>query len=103
LRNELISLFAADEIRRVLTEAVLPWLMVKFERHGDTKTMKKLDDHNDQQSSSVFGVWQQSKLFDYEPFDDYLEMTIQFGVCCLPSIHPHRLIGSNCCYNIMMT
>lgn len=47
LRNELISLFAADEIRRVLTEVVIPWIMVQFERRGDVKTMKKVDTNND--------------------------------------------------------
>lgn len=46
MRNELISLFAADEIRRILTEAVLPWLMVQFERRGDVNTMKKVDKHH---------------------------------------------------------
>lgn len=65
-----MSLFLGDEIRRIILESVLPlvkevFLVTKMQRKANKQ--KCLPPHD-------------LTLTEYDLFDDYLEMVIQFGV-----------------------
>ncbi|XP_065883003.1 anoctamin-10-like isoform X2 [Dysidea avara] len=71
LRNEMIGLFYTDEVRRVMIETVIPTVIgvVKMLKSKTTKEdCQFLKDHVKD---------------EYEQFDDYLEMVIQFGYITL--------------------
>lgn len=59
-----------DEIRRVVVESLLPFLKGLFV--GRKKKKKNGDKMAEALSDTA--------LTDYDQFDDYLEMVIQFGV-----------------------
>ena len=61
---------AGDEIRRVVVESLLPFLKGLFV--GRKK--KKINGDNMAEALS------DTALTEYDQFDDYLEMVIQFGV-----------------------
>ncbi len=64
----LSSVFVGDEIRRVLVEAVIPLVTgVCMRKRAGTRHSGRLD------RGELF-------LAEYDQFDDYLEMVIQFGV-----------------------
>lgn len=65
LRTELIALFTADTIRRVLLETLVP-LLLNWRHVRDTTNPAA-----------------QMALEPYEDFDDYLEMVLQFGYVTL--------------------
>ena len=62
----LALLVSGDEIRRVVVEAVIPLVTGMKKRAGSRKSAR-LD------RGEAF-------LSEYDQFDDYLEMVIQFGV-----------------------
>lgn len=68
LNAELTALYTADTIRRIATETILPYVLMKRSR-------KKNKIH-----SPLVEEIQQP---EYEQFDDYLEMVIQFGYVTL--------------------
>lgn len=80
LRRELIGLFWGDEIRRLATESLLPFMMEKIQAKRNKKKMeeyKKDDAHNNLE------VYENLSMEEYEQFDDYLEMVVQFGYVTL--------------------
>ena len=60
-----------DEIRRVVVESLLPFLKGLFV----SRKKKKANGGKDREDLS------DTALAEYDQFDDYLEMVIQFGVC----------------------
>ena len=61
-------MLAGDEIRRIILESILPLLQeVLLTKKLEKKSRKSLPPD--------------LALAEYELFDDYLEMVIQFGVC----------------------
>lgn len=91
LRSELVGLFWGDEIRRLAVEVVIP-LVLSFFKNRDTdkryREAKKNDGAIKDSKSSNSGIdWLQIEKElgkdEYEEFDDYLEMVIQFGYVTL--------------------
>jgi len=78
VRSELVALYTADCVRRLATETILP-LVVQWA----TRRMhrKKLDELKQQLGEKVHlsQAVQDAGLDEYEQFDDYLEMVIEFG------------------------
>jgi len=82
LRLELVGAMSADTFRRMLTESVIPYALQKLSAQNDNRSMNtKKDDDTDkgteQQCSAEVG------MDEYEVFDDYIEMLIQFGYITL--------------------
>eukprot|EP01061_Rhynchopus_euleeides_P023482 TRINITY_DN38216_c0_g1_i1.p1 TRINITY_DN38216_c0_g1~~TRINITY_DN38216_c0_g1_i1.p1 ORF type:complete len:718 (+),score=291.05 TRINITY_DN38216_c0_g1_i1:76-2154(+) len=81
LRLELISLYTVDSIRRAALETLLPFLLNLVRRTTQKDAiaeMKKRDE-----KGSLVPAFQETHLPEYEPFDDYLEMVIEFGYVTL--------------------
>jgi len=76
LKNELIALYTIDEIRRIVTESIIPYL--KKSAHQKKKTKGK-EDFN----QYIVEKLEEINLPEYDAFDDYLEMIIQFGYVTL--------------------
>ena len=75
LRLELLSLFSTDTARRVLTESVLPLAMQWFSHwHARPASLASL---------AAPSCARDLELEEYDDFDDYLEMVIQFGYITL--------------------
>lgn len=70
---------AGDEIRRVVVESLLPFLKGLF------VSRKKKKANSDKMAEAL----SDTALTEYDQFDDYLEMVIQFGV-------GHNIILSAC-------
>jgi len=68
LRNELLGLYTSDEIRRVLLECGIPFLLNVF--------FSRKVKHKGRLASDLIKA-------EYEQFDDYLEMVTQFGYVTL--------------------
>ena len=72
LRAELVALYTFDQVRRLLLESVLPYLVNRGKYAAAHKRINLEDaeeeDHN---------------LDEYETFDDYMEMVMQFGYITL--------------------
>jgi len=82
LRAELVSLYTVDTIRRVLLETVLPFALqnrAKAQRAIVDAVAKKTDAAAQREDL----VEEQLNRGEYEIFDDYLEMVIQFGYVSL--------------------
>ncbi|KAJ9449415.1 Anoctamin-like protein [Diplonema papillatum] len=81
LRHELIGLYTVDALRRVLCETVLPFIMNKAAdtRKKEVMAMLKKQDA----SGSIVSAISEIDLPQYEAFDDYLEMVIEFGYVTL--------------------
>ncbi|ETO22183.1 hypothetical protein RFI_15014 [Reticulomyxa filosa] len=74
LQSELLGLFLADEIRRVVVESVLP-TVYHYVMYSSNKIIKK--------QSLLDKLLEEKHLEEYEYFDDYLEMITQFGYITL--------------------
>jgi len=85
LREELMSIFMADTIRRVLTESVIPWVSIRRAESSERKKLaaRKKDDNTSQLPADLTAWRKEALRDDYEPFDDYLEMVIEFGYVTL--------------------
>ena len=68
--NLYVPCVAGDEIRRVIVESLLPFLKRLF------VSRKKKKANGDKMAE----VLSDTALTEYDQFDDYLEMVIQFGV-----------------------
>lgn len=85
LRTNLIALFMVDEIRRVITEACIPWLMqntgkkIEQWRNKDGKEPEKLTIEQEIIQAEV----EELEKDEMELFDDYLEMIMTFGYITL--------------------
>ena len=77
LRKELVSLYTVDSIRRLCTETVIPFVTRKATRNIVRK------DKEDMDSKINPRVAKDYDKSEYEQFDDYLEMIIQFGYVTL--------------------
>lgn len=81
LRNELIALFTADTIRRILLETVVPlvlnWKSVRIVANSHAAVAGAAS------ADFATAVASEMQLDEYEDFDDYLEMVIQFGYITL--------------------
>ncbi|KAK3237448.1 hypothetical protein CYMTET_52480 [Cymbomonas tetramitiformis] len=78
VRTELVALYTADCIRRLLTETVIPLLLQLLSARGERDNMKRLKDKYGEKES-VTQALEDSKKDKYEQFDDFLEMVIEFG------------------------
>ena len=82
LRRELISLYTVDSLRRVFLETLIPFLITYVTQARRDKT--KLDDikKRDKGEQVVKAIDELTRP-DYEQFDDYLEMVIEYGYVTL--------------------
>merc|ERR1740117_1499804 len=82
LRSELVSLYTADSFRRLFLEAVIPFVTRKFEERRElakeAKT-KKGDEMAKGEKAERSAAVMALKRSEYEEFDDYLEMVIDYG------------------------
>lgn len=79
LRLELVGALSADTFRRVLTESVIPYALQKLSAGKDNlSTTKKDDDISAEQNHAA-----EVGMDEYEVFDDYIEMLINFGYITL--------------------
>ena len=53
LRRELVGLFWGDEIRRVVTEALIPFVKEKMMSHRDKKKIAKQKKDDDEESDNT--------------------------------------------------
>eukprot|EP00127_Corallochytrium_limacisporum_P001754 Clim_evm8s78 gene=Clim_evmTU8s78 len=97
LRTELVSLFITDQGRRFVTELVLPLIMERTARKLGERELRKefaAGDHkkDDDVAKEINRtdaddlrqrVYRNLLADEYEAFDDYLEMVIQFGYVTL--------------------
>lgn len=84
LRGELISLFVVDTFRRVGTEYLLPYVLQKMSGSND-KAKGPITKKNDSITADSGNETHLDDLKrdEYEGFDDYLEMILQFGYVTL--------------------
>jgi len=87
LRAELVALFTADTVRRVLLETVVPMVLVLSRGASAPKKAKASSSGAAAGGfgarASAEGVKAEMELDEYEDFDDYLEMVIQLGYVVL--------------------
>lgn len=84
LRGELVGIYTADSLRRVFTESIMPFISQKL------ATKRKREELGRQKKErGVGGTVELSPIDEelgkdeYEQFDDYLEMVIEFGYVTL--------------------
>jgi len=80
LRRELVGLFWGDEIRRLVTESIIPLVTEKFVGYQQKKKLAKAK--KDDVTMDIEDL-DNLLLEEYEQFDDYLEMVVQFGYVTL--------------------
>jgi len=81
----MVALFTADQFRRVITEAGIPYLLQWWSHRGE-KRQDALAKKNDDSPSSATGktlLERELGKDEHELFDDYLEMVTQFGYIVL--------------------
>ncbi len=78
LRLELVGALSADTFRRLLLESVIPFALHKLSATRKNLSTKKNDDTSEEQNSST-----EIDMEEYELFDDYIEMLINFGYITL--------------------
>lgn len=80
LRVELIALYTSDGLRRLITETLIPFIqkILRTKTAGDKKMNidHSVDSYVEEKASEMI-------LTEYEVYDDYLEMVIQFGYITL--------------------
>eukprot|EP00756_Hemistasia_phaeocysticola_P051214 Hpha_TRINITY_DN26390_c0_g1::TRINITY_DN26390_c0_g1_i1::g.9322::m.9322/K19327/ANO10, TMEM16K; anoctamin-10 len=80
LRSELMALYTVDSLRRVATETLLPQLMGLWNKRSKRKLLDSLKKHDKQSNADAI---LELEADEYESFDDYLEMVIEFGYVIL--------------------
>lgn len=83
LRRELVGLFWGDEIRRLITESLLPYVTEKSHVWKIKREYARAKKGTDEKSFIPSQAQQDIVLEEYEQFDDYLEMVVQFGYVTL--------------------
>jgi len=90
LRVELVQMYTTDSIRRVGVEAILPIILGAASRVARRKkiltplrSMRKEFTRRDLAKLSTTDIDAELEMAEYEQFDDYLEMVIQFGYVTL--------------------
>ncbi|KAL7543706.1 hypothetical protein ACHAXR_013200 [Thalassiosira sp. AJA248-18] len=81
LRSELVGAFNVDALRRVFTECVLPYICKCFKKEKDPVGMSKKNDDLTKDATGYLAS--EAELEQYDTFDDYIEMLIQFGYVTL--------------------
>ena len=81
LRLELISLYTVDSLRRAGCETLLPFLLNLFHQATQRDVVAALKKSD--ASGHLVPALKESGLPEYEEFDDYLEMVIEFGYVTL--------------------
>ena len=85
VRRELISIYTFDELRRIVTETVIPFLIRKFKESKIKNSLVKVKTFDaDQKTEEII----EKKILEttyakYEGFDDYLEIVINFAYITL--------------------
>lgn len=82
LRLELAGAFHVDTLRRVFTECIMPYV-VRYFTKDSASTSKKDDDLKDEKKPTDGHLTSEAELEEYDTFDDYIEMLIQFGYVTL--------------------
>ena len=96
LRIELMSLFSVDCLRRVSFESILPFVAQRVSRASSGENLNVHSAANAEDSAS-----NQMRLEEYDDFDDWLEMTIQFGYITLfAAAFPLAGLIAVCCNSI---
>ena len=83
VRTELVNVFQVDTLRRLALEGLLPFILQKLKTRKSSKKAdisKKTDSTKDAYSSRM---QEDLNKDEYEQFDDYIEMIIQFGYITL--------------------
>jgi len=82
LRQELVSLYTIDSLRRAATELLLPWLSrsVSMARARRSSATVKKGDLPVSDWEEIEDSWDR---VEYDSFDDYLEMVLGFGYVVL--------------------
>lgn len=85
VRRELISIYMFDELRRIITETLIPYIMRKA---TEFKAKHKISKEKSFDVSESFDKVIDKKLIEitlnkYESFDDYLEIVINFAYITL--------------------
>jgi len=86
LRSELVGLYTVDSVRRALTETVVPYITIQVKRRYNKMQLereKKDDDAARQTTTQVSPLEEELNREEYDSFDDWLEMVIQFGYITL--------------------
>ena len=89
LKSELISIYMFDEIRRLILETIIPtiskyFMMKKQKKISLLESQKKRDSNSlDQFENYISEKLVEIRLPEYETFDDYLEIVINFGYITL--------------------
>eukprot|EP00811_Abedinium_folium_P017634 NODE_2655_length_2171_cov_10.424168.p1 GENE.NODE_2655_length_2171_cov_10.424168~~NODE_2655_length_2171_cov_10.424168.p1 ORF type:complete len:690 (+),score=159.17 NODE_2655_length_2171_cov_10.424168:229-2070(+) len=84
LRRELVALFTVDCFRRIFTESIIPLFLQKWSEKKDESHRAKLKKTDEIANHAEHAdIHAQLELPEYESFDDYLEMVIQFGYIVL--------------------
>eukprot|EP00931_Biecheleriopsis_adriatica_P032861 TRINITY_DN19122_c0_g2_i1.p1 TRINITY_DN19122_c0_g2~~TRINITY_DN19122_c0_g2_i1.p1 ORF type:complete len:711 (-),score=164.19 TRINITY_DN19122_c0_g2_i1:36-2114(-) len=80
LRQELVGLYTVDSLRRVVTETALPLVTQQMSRWQLARRAADLKRHDRAHYMEALEVLQQA---EYDQFDDFLEMVIEFGYVTL--------------------
>mmetsp|Transcript_14157 Transcript_14157/g.12072 ORF Transcript_14157/g.12072 Transcript_14157/m.12072 type:complete len:148 (-) Transcript_14157:300-743(-) len=78
LEKEIIALFAGDEIRRVVTESLIPYIQKKYNATHYEKIDLKKTDLTEEEKMKHYIIHKVIELKEgtYDSFDDYLEMVL---------------------------
>ena len=79
LQKELVALFMIDEIRRLMSESVIPYYKGKAKKQLNREKKKSLSEKEKIEQEELAEL----ELEEFSPFDDYLEMIMQFGYITL--------------------
>jgi hypothetical protein len=80
LRMELVSVFQIDTVRRLCMECIIPFGLFRLRTHGNQHV--RID--NDTSSlPTTDEILEDLEKDEYEQFDDYMEIVIQFGYVTL--------------------
>jgi len=82
LRSELVSVFNIDTVRRLTLECLVPLIIQRLNRKRKTENNEKKKNDNSI-SKPHLPLSDQAELDEYEQFDDYMEIIIQFGYVTL--------------------
>jgi len=83
LRLELVGAFNIDTLRRVSMECVFPYIIKYFKKDpACAVSASKKDDDLEKKSTGRY-LSSEADLEEYDTFDDYIEMLIQFGYVTL--------------------
>ena len=77
LRAELVGVFQIDTVRRAFLECIVP-ILVQSYQHGHFVLPKSWNSFA-QRPASMEDILEDVEKDVYEPFDDYMEIVIQFG------------------------